>query len=143
MSLDCSKEFLAYLATKTRNHRYPLFDHHVYINGGKRVDSKSEYEAPELTKVVASMLIKSHSNYILQQSVYKMGMGKAFDEATRYKNKNQNIITNNNIYLLCILLPILGSWPRKLKTSRRTDRRTTDQARTRTRLTKHPEHKTH
>ena len=35
LSLDCSKEFLDYLATKTRNHKYPLFDHHVYINGGK------------------------------------------------------------------------------------------------------------
>lgn len=42
LSLNCSKEFLEYLATKTRNHRYRLFDHHVYINGGKRSDSVSE-----------------------------------------------------------------------------------------------------
>ena len=83
LSLDCSKEFLEYLATKTRNQRYPLFDHHVYINGGKRLDSKSNADAPELSPEVASLLIKTHNDYIMQQSAYRMGVGKAFDEAIR------------------------------------------------------------
>ena len=87
LSLDCSKEFLEYLATKNRNHRYPLFDHHVYVNGGKRLDSTTEFDAPDLSAEVASMLVKSHNDYILKQSAYKMGLGKAFEEAAkRYKN---------------------------------------------------------
>ena len=83
LSLDCGKEILEYLATKTRNHRYPLFDHHVYINSGKRIDSISNIETPDLSSEVASLIVKSHNNYIMQQSAYRMGMGKAFDEANK------------------------------------------------------------
>ena len=84
LSLDPSKEFLDYLATKTRNHRYPLFDHFVYINGGKRSDSVSEYNAPDLSAEAASMLVKSHNEFILQHSAKKLGLGKAFEDAARY-----------------------------------------------------------
>ena len=72
LSLDCSKEFLDYLATKTRNHRYPLFDHHVYVNGVKRSDfSASDTEIPDLSKEVASLLVKSHEGFSLQDGYGK------------------------------------------------------------------------
>ena len=38
LSLNCSDEFLAYLATKTKNHRYKVYNSRVWINGGRRSD---------------------------------------------------------------------------------------------------------
>ena len=77
LSLDCSKEFLDYLATKTRNHRYKLFDHYVYINGGKRSDSTTEYNAPNLDPEAATMLVKSNIDAILRHTAQRHGLGKA------------------------------------------------------------------
>ena len=86
LSLDCSKEFLEYLATKTRNHRYRLFDHYVYINGGKRSDSVSDYTTLSLEHEAASKLVKSNIDTILRHAAQRHGLSKAFDEAIRYKN---------------------------------------------------------
>ena len=50
------------------------------------MDSTTDFDAPDLSAEVASMLVKSHNDYILKQSAYKMGLGKAFEEAAkRYK----------------------------------------------------------
>ena len=59
LSLDCSPEFLDFLATKPRNFRYPMISHKVYINGGKRSDSPTEYTAPRLSHEDSAKLVKS------------------------------------------------------------------------------------
>ena len=82
LSLDCSKEFLEYLATKNRNHRYS--HQRVYINGGKRADSVSDYNAPNLDPEAASSLVKSNIDAILRHTAQRHGLGKAFDEAIKY-----------------------------------------------------------
>ena len=46
VSLDCSPEFLEYLATKPKNHRFAFLYSFLYINGGKRSDSLSVYNTP-------------------------------------------------------------------------------------------------
>ena len=84
LSLDCSPEFLDYLATKPRNHRYPMISHKVYINGGKRSDSLTEYTAPRLSHEDSAKLVKSHSGWILETLARKMGLGKEFTEAEKY-----------------------------------------------------------
>ena len=88
LSLNCSKEFLDYLATKPRNHRYRMFDHHVYINGGKRSDSVSEYTAPNLSPEAAEKLILSNVDTIMRHAARRQGLGQAFEEALKYYTRN-------------------------------------------------------
>ena len=66
----------------------------MYINGGKRFDSTSDYSAPDLSAEAASMLVKSHNEFILQHSAKKLGLGKAFEDAARYKKLKVTEINN-------------------------------------------------
>ena len=82
----------------------------MYINGGKRIDSKSNTDAPELSPEVATLLIKTHNDYIMQQSAYRMGVGKAFDEAVKQYVLTQltykmYLVTNDIISLYTNLGP--------------------------------------
>lgn len=40
--LDCSPDFLDYLAIKKKNHKFNFIYSYLYINGGKQSDSISE-----------------------------------------------------------------------------------------------------
>ena len=84
LSLDCSEEFLQYLATKTRNHKYNVYRMKVYINGGKRSDSQSEYNAPVLDAETSTKIVQSNSGVILQHSAARLGYQKEFNHSTRY-----------------------------------------------------------
>ena len=83
VSLDCSEDFLKYLATKTRNWKYAAYGMKVYINGGKRSDSQSEYSVPELTKETTTKIVQANSGIILQHSAARLGYQKQFRESTR------------------------------------------------------------
>ena len=91
MSLNCSKEFLEYLATKTRNHGYRIFDHYVYINGGKRVDSVSNYKAPNLDPEATIKLVKSNIDTILRHAAHR------HVNQVQYKNE---LHTQKNTHIL-------------------------------------------
>ena len=66
LSLKCSTEFLAYVATKTKNHWYKLYNIRVFINGGQCLDSTTEYNALQLSPDIIEKVLKSNrSNQIM------------------------------------------------------------------------------
>ena len=83
LSLNCSDEFLEYLANQTKNHRYKLFGSRVFINGGKWIDSQSEYTTIKLPPEIAAAFLKSNKNQIMTYSANRIGLGRAMTEAQR------------------------------------------------------------
>ena len=105
LSLSCSTEFLAYLAGKTKNHRYKLYGSKVFINGGKRIDSKSEYNAPQLPSDITDKLIKANKNQIMTYAANRLGLGKAMAAEQRYAKylHKQSKSYNPNTLSSCLL----------------------------------------
>ena len=91
VSLDCSEDFLKYLATKTRNWKYAAYGMKVYINEGKRSDSQSEYTVPELSKETSTKIVQANSGIILQYSAARLGYQKQFSESTRLIKLNSYV----------------------------------------------------
>ena len=83
VSLDCSEEFLQFLATKTWNWKYSVYGKKVYINGGKRSDSQSEYNVLVLNKDASTKIVQANSGIILQHSAARLGYQKQFNESSR------------------------------------------------------------
>ena len=56
ISLDCSPEFLDWLAKKPKNYRFGYLYSYLYINGGKRSDSITQYNTPALSPEASSSI---------------------------------------------------------------------------------------
>ena len=102
LSLSCSTEFLAYLATKPKNYRYNLYGMRVFINGGKRLDSTSEYNTPQLPPNITAKLIKSNKNQIMTYAANRIGLGKAMAAEVRYIYRKSNKKYINNMPFLSL-----------------------------------------
>ena len=108
ISLDCSEDFLKYLATKTRNWKYNAYGMKVYINGGKRSDSQSEYSVPELSKETSTKIVQAHSGIILQHSAARLGYQKQFNESTRLE-RSYSYVTHLKLNSIFSLLSQIGT----------------------------------
>ena len=99
ISLSCSDEFLAYLATKTKNYKYKCYNSKVWINEGRRID----YDAPDLPRDLATMLLRSNNKAIMIHGADRYGLRKQLLNALKYiSNKKQKISKNTyptNTYL--------------------------------------------
>ena len=80
LSLSRSEEFFEWLATKNKNHRYTVYHSLVLINGGRKADSVSSYDAPQLSIEASSSLLKSNNNQIMLHSGTRLGYGKEIEE---------------------------------------------------------------
>ena len=83
LTLNCSTEFLEYLATKLKSDRYTLYHSTVFINGGKRKDSVSDYSGPDLTPEITGKLLKANTNQIQLYSAHRLGIRKAMERSQR------------------------------------------------------------
>ena len=119
LSLNCSEEFLNWLATKTKNHRYPAYHSSVYINGGRRSDSTTDYNAPKLTSEATNNLLKSNNKQIMLHSGTRFGFGKEIAEQNRSNYLKPNKI-NATLFKRTLFSPTLGR--QKPSTSKTSDR---------------------
>ena len=83
-----------------------MISHKVYINGGKRSDSLSDYNAPRLSHEDSAKLVKSHSSWILETLAQKMGLGKEFAEAEKYRSQKIYLYKTLTLTTLFFLHPI-------------------------------------
>ena len=86
VSLDCSPEFLEYLATKPKNHRF-AFLYFLYINWGKRSDSLSVYNTPALSPEASSQIHQWKGGEVMKTAFQAWGIPQAFATSTRLVHK--------------------------------------------------------
>ena len=87
VSLDCSPEFLDYLATKPKNHRFAFLYSFLYINGGKRSDSLSVYNTPALSPEASSQIHQWKGGEVMKTAFQAWGVPQAFATSTRLVQK--------------------------------------------------------
>ena len=114
LSLNCSDEFLAWLATKTKNQKYNAYHSQVYINGRKRIDSETSYNAPKLTHETSSKLLKSNNNMVIMlHSATRLGYGKEMEKLNQLSQNKINEVTRKYLSLTLSLSKMLFSGHRK------------------------------
>ena len=57
-----------YLATTSKQHQFKIMHKKIYLNGGKRVDSLSDYSAPTLTHEALTRLVKGVNDLIMKSA---------------------------------------------------------------------------
>ena len=74
VSFDPSQEFLAYLATTPRSHKFRMSHKRIYINGGLRSDTVSAKKKPLLTPEAATAFVTGAKDSIMRSSMRQHGM---------------------------------------------------------------------
>ena len=80
ISIEGSPAFMAYLATTSKQHQFRILHKKVYLNGGKRSDSVSDYTAPTLTHSASIQLIKGVNDLIMTSATKRYQSQRAFPE---------------------------------------------------------------
>ena len=73
ISFDPSQEFLAYLATTPRSHKFRMSHKRIYINGGIRSDTATARKTPLLTPEAASVFVNGAKDSIMRSSMRQHG----------------------------------------------------------------------
>ena len=91
ISLDCSAGFLEWLATKPKNHKFGFLYSYVYINGGKRADSITQYNTPALSPEASRQIHKWKGGEVMKTAFQAWGIPQAFASSTRYVIRNKTL----------------------------------------------------
>ena len=83
ISLDCSADFLDWLATKPKNYKFGFLYSYLYINGGKRSDSLTQYNTPALSPEASSMIHQWKGGEVMKTAFRAWGIPQAFATSTR------------------------------------------------------------
>ena len=73
VSFDPSPEFMAYLATTPKSHKFRMAHKRIYINGGIRADSVAAKKNPLLTPEAASAFLNGAKDTIMRSSMRQHG----------------------------------------------------------------------
>ena len=84
ISIEGSPAFMNFLTTIDKQHQFKILHKKIYINGGKRADSVSEYTAPTLTHKASQQLVKG-VNDLIMSSATKMYKHMRAHPDRRYK----------------------------------------------------------
>ena len=73
----------------------------MYLNGGKRSVSLSEYTAPKLTHAASSQIVKGVNELIMKSATKMYGAMRAHPDMYVYKSLDNNTLSySNNISTL-------------------------------------------
>ena len=89
---------MEYLATTTKQHQFRILHKKIYLNGGKRADSISDYTAPTLTHAASTQLIKGVNDLIMSSA------SKMYKSLRAFPDARLNFLINKCSFLLVKLL---------------------------------------
>ena len=104
VSIEGSPEFMDYLATVPKQQQFKILHKKIYVNGGKRSDSLSEYTAPKLTHAASTQLVKGVNDLIMKSASKMHGASRAqpdnqysINKITLENKLTKTILTLSNI----------------------------------------------
>lgn len=100
ISLDCSAEFLEWLATKPKNYRFGFLYSYLYINGGKRSDSITQYQTSALSPEASSLMHQWKGGEVMKTAFRAWGIPQAFDSSTRLVYKYICFLAKSKLTIL-------------------------------------------
>ena len=108
ISIEGSPEFMEYLATVPKQQQFKILHKKIYLNGGKRSDSVSEYTALKLTHAASAQFVKGVNDLIMKSASKMYGSARTQTdrqneyiniETNSYKPNNNTLSTLSNIGL--------------------------------------------